>query len=56
MEWLEQRALNSSTPAPRTFLRGVDDCFRVIEEMELTAFTAHLNSMHGWSNQVYHGG
>lgn len=45
MEWLEQRALNSFSPAPKTFLRYVDDCFSIIKKEALTAFTAHLNGM-----------
>ncbi|XP_077547706.1 uncharacterized protein LOC144159928 [Haemaphysalis longicornis] len=45
MESLEERALNSFRPAPKTSLRYVDDCFSTTKQEALTAFTAHLNSM-----------
>ncbi|XP_037501525.1 uncharacterized protein LOC119375419 [Rhipicephalus sanguineus] len=45
MERLEQRALGSFCPAPKTFLRYVDDCFSVIKKEALNAFTQHLNDM-----------
>lgn len=45
MEALEERALASFSPQPRTFLRDVDDCFCLLPQDSLQSFTAHLNGM-----------
>lgn len=45
MEALEERALASFAPQPRTFLRHVDDCFCVLPKDWLQSFRAHLNGM-----------
>lgn len=45
MESLERCALASFVPAPKVFLRYVDDCFCIIRKDVLPQFTTHLNCM-----------
>lgn len=45
MEAIEAQALSSFTPAPKVFLRYVDDCFSILQRKNLDPFTAHLNNI-----------
>ncbi|XP_077523183.1 uncharacterized protein LOC144134065 [Amblyomma americanum] len=45
MEEIEGRALAAFTPAPKVFLRYVDDCFCVVKREALKDFIVQLNSI-----------
>ncbi|XP_077490911.1 uncharacterized protein LOC144101649 [Amblyomma americanum] len=45
MEEIEGRALAAFTPAPKVFLRYVDDCFCVMKREALKDFIVQLNSI-----------
>lgn len=44
LEALEEEALATFQPAPKLFLRYVDDCFSIIRREDVVPFLEHLNS------------
>ncbi|XP_075532606.1 uncharacterized protein LOC142565904 isoform X1 [Dermacentor variabilis] len=44
LEALEDKALTTFQPAPKLFLRYVDDCFSIIRREDVVPFLQHLNS------------